>query len=392
MRIGERYQLAAELRERYWAAGRRERGQLLDAFCLATGYNRKYATSLLRGRRRKPRVLRRVRRKRYGKAFQSALAVVWEASGYICAERLQPFLGDLLALLEAHDQLNPESETKALLLSASISTIERNLVALRRSPHWHRRRLRLTTRLQREVPIRVRNWRQQGRPGFLEIDLVSHSGPWPAGDWIYTLSATDLETGWTELVPVLTKGKYEILSGFTRIRDQLPFPLLGVHIDNGFEFLNETLVGYCRRHRIALSRGRPFHKNDNPHVEQKNGYLVRRLVGNLRLDSADQLAWLDRLYTELLRPFNNCFQPVMHKVGQVQVGDHLRRLHDTPKTPLQRLIETDAAKPHRIQDLVSLYSSVSPLTLKRSIDRHLKAMPADHYSVPSQRYLVAAGG
>ncbi len=392
MRIGERYKLAADLRDRYWAAARRERGQFLDAFCLATGYNRKYAIGMMRGRRRKPRVLRRVRRKRYGKAFQSALAVLWEASGYICAERLQPFLGDLLTLLEAHGQLNPVPDTRALLMSASISTIERNLVVLRRLPHWHRRRLRPATRLQREVPVRVRSWCEQGRPGFVEMDLVSHSGPWPAGDWIYTLSATDLETGWSELVPVMTKGKREVLSGFARIRDQLPFPLLGVHVDNGFEFLNETLVGYCRQQGIELSRGRPFHKNDNPHVEQKNGYLVRRLVGNLRLDSADQLAWLDHLYTELLRPFNNCFQPVMHKVGQLQRGEHLRRLHDTPKTPLQRLIETDAAEPHQIQNLVSLYTSVSPLTLKRSIDRHLKAMPADHYSVPSQRSLVAAGG
>jgi hypothetical protein len=348
--------------------------------------------SMLRGRRRKPRVLRRVRRRRYGKAFQSALAVLWEASGYICAERLRPFLGDLLSLLEAHGQLAPAPEVRASLISASTSTIERNLVVLRRQPHWHRPRLRPSTRLQREVPVRVRNWREEGRPGFVEMDLVSHSGPWLAGDWIYTLSATDLETGWSELVPVITKGKREVLSGFRRIRDQLPFPLLGVHVDNGSEFLNETLLGYCRREQIQLSRGRPFHKNDNPHIEQKNGYLVRRLVGNLRLDSADQLAWLDHLYTELLRPFNNCFQPVMHKVGQLQRGDHLRRLHDSPKTPLQRLIETDAATPLQIQALVGLYTSVSPLTLKRSIDRHLRAMPADHYSIPSQRSMVAAGG
>jgi len=392
MRIGERYKLAADLGDRYRAAGRRERGQLLDAFCLATAYSRKYAISVLRGRRRKPRLLRRARRKHYDKAFQAALGVLWEASGYICAERLRPFLPDLLTLLEAHRQLLPSPETRILLLAASTSTIERNLVALRRLPHWHRRSLRPPTRLRRQVPVRIRNWREQGRPGYLEMDLVSHSGPWAAGDWIYTLSATDLETGWTELVPVLTKAKREVLSGFARIRDQLPFPLLGVHIDNGYEFLNETLVTYCRRHRIQLSRGRPFHKNDNPHIEQKNGYLVRRLVGDLRLDSADQLAWLDVLYTDLLRPFNNCFQPVMHKVGQVHVGDHLRRLHDTPRTPLQRLLETEAANPHQLQELVDLYTSVSPLTLKRAIDRHLKRMPTDHYSSPAQRSMVAASG
>jgi hypothetical protein len=179
----------------------------------------------------------------------------------------------------------------------------------------------------------------EGGPGYLEIDLVSHSGPWASGDWIYTLSGTDLETGWSELVPVMTKSQREVLAGLVRLRGQLPFPLLGMHIDNGHEFLNAAMVDYCREHEIELSRGRPFHSDDNPHVEQKNGYLVRRLLGNFRLDSAEQLAWLDRLYSDLLRPFNNCFQPVMHSLGRIQVGGRTRRLHDTPRTPLQRLVE-----------------------------------------------------
>lgn len=390
MRIKERYQLAAELGERYWAAGRRERGVMLDAFCLTTGYSRKYAISILRGRKRMPRLRRKPRRRRYGKAFQADLAVLWEAAGYICAERLHPFLPDLLPLLEKHRQLSPAPETRGLLLAASTSTISRNLVQLRQEVRWPRRSLRPPSRLQGEVPIRVRHWRQEGRPGYLEVDLVSHSGRWAIGEWIYTLSATDLETGWSELVPVMTKSQREVLAGFARLHQQLPFPLLGLHIDNGGEFLNAALVGYCRRHQIQLSRGRPFHGNDNPHIEQKNGYLVRRLLGNLRLDSAEQLAWLDRLYSDFLRPFNNCFQPVMRQIGRVQVGERSRRLHDTPRTPLQRLLETGAAEPTKIGELVKLYTSVSPLSLKRSIDRHLRTMPADHYSLPTQRSMVAA--
>jgi hypothetical protein len=390
MRIKERYQLAAELGERYWAADRRERGSMLDAFCLTTGYSRKYAVSMLRGRQRKPRVARKPRRRRYGKAFLADLAVLWEAAGYICAERLRPFLPDLLQLLEKHRQLSPRPETKALLLAASTSTISRNLAHLRQQIRWPQRSLRPPSRLRREVPIRVRNWRQAGRPGYLEIDLVSHSGPWATGDWIYTLSATDLETGWSELLPIMTKSQREVLAGIARLHRQLPFPLLGLHIDNGLEFLNAALIDYCRRQEIELSRGRPFHSDDNPHVEQKNGYLVRRLLSNFRLDSAEQLAWLDRLYTDLLRPFNNCFQPVMHGLGRIQVGERSRRLHDTPRTPLQRLLETGAAEPAKIQELVELYTTVSPLTLKRSIDRQLRAMPPDHYSIPAQRWMVAA--
>ena len=390
MRIKERYQLAAELGERYWAAGRRERGSMLDAFCLTTGYSRKYAIGMLRGRQRKSRVVRKPRRRRYGKAFQSDLGVLWEAAGYICAERLGPFLPDLLQLLEKHRQLSPSPQTRALLLAASTSTISRTLAQLRRQVRWPQRSLRPPSRLQRQVPIRVRNWRQAGRPGYLEIDLVSHSGPWATGDWIYTLSGTDLETSWSELVPIMTKSQREVLAGLARLRRQLPFPLRGLHVDNGLEFLNAALIDYCRRQEIELSRGRPFHSDDNPHVEQKNGYLVRRLLSNFRLDSAEQLAWLDRLYTDLLRPFNNCFQPVMQGLGRIQVGERSRRLHDTPRTPLQRLLETGAAEPAKIEELVKLYTTVSPLSLKRSIDRQLRAMPPDHYSIPAQRWMVAA--
>jgi transposase InsO family protein len=390
MRIKERYQLATELKERYWAAGRRERGSMLDAFCLTTGYTRKYAISMLRGRQRKPRLVRKPRRRRYGKAFQADLAVLWEAAGYICAERLRPFLPDLLQLLESHQQLSPTPQRRDLLLGASTSTLSRNLAQLRQQLRWPQRSLRPPSRLHREVPIRVRNWRLEGRPGYLEIDLVSHSGPWASGDWIYTLSGTDLETGWSELVPVMTKSQREVLAGLVRLRGQLPFPLLGMHIDNGHEFLNPALVDYCREHEIELSRGRPFHSDDNPHVEQKNGYLVRRLLGNFRLDSAEQLAWLDRLYSDLLRPFNNCFQPVMRSLGRIQVGERSRRLHDTPRTPLQRLLETGAAEAGKIEELVKLYTTISPLTLKRSIDRQLRAMPPDHYSIPAQRSMVAA--
>jgi hypothetical protein len=158
----------------------------------------------------------------------------------------------------------------------------------------------------------------------------------------------------------------------------LPFPFLGVHIDNGGEFLHAALVGYCRRHQIQLSRGPALPRQRHPHIEHKNGYLVRRLLSNLCLDSAEQLAWLDQLYSELLRPFNNCFQPVMQAMGRIQVGEHSRRLHDSARSPLQRLLETGAADPEQIEGLVRLYTSVSPLTLKRSIDRHLRTMPADH--------------
>lgn len=393
MRIVERYELAGEMRERYAAASKRQRGELLDAFCLATGYHRKYAMTVLRGRHRRLKpVLRKPRRRRYGQDFRLALALLWEASGYICAERLTPFLPDLIASLGAHHQIHLGSPTEKLLLSASASTVRRNLATMRDTSSWGRPQLRPATRLRREVPIKLRGQKVLDRPGFLEIDLVSHSGRWATGTWLYTLSATDLCTGWSELVPVLTKGQQPVLEAVRRVQRQLPFSLTALHIDNGYEFLNDDLIEFCGGAGIELSRGRPHHKNDNPHVEQKNGYLVRRLVSNHRLDNLEQWEWLDQLYSSLLRPFNNCFQPVMKRIGQVTTGSRIRRLHDQPRTPLRRLLDSGAASPQAVDELVHLYTQLSPLTLKRQIQAHLSRMPAADYSPPGRRWPEAAYG
>jgi len=378
MRIKERYELALELRDRYWAARREERGQMLDGYCLATGYNRKYAIEMLRDRRRKPRLTNRPRRRRYGQEFQRALKVLWESSDYICSERLQPFLPDLAKLLERHGQIEISPETAALLEDVSIATVERNLRPLRRG--LITRRMSQTkpgTLLRKEVPVVVGKWRDLDQPGYLEVDGVSHSGEIAAGEWIWTISATDLSTGWTERVPVMGRGQLGVLAAVKRIREQLPFELLGIHPDNGNEFLNWHLIKWCRDEKILISRSRPEHKNDNAHVEQKNWTLVRKLIGYERLDTPTQLEWLDRLYTDLLRPYNNCFQPVMKLLAKEHdVAGHLRKRYDTPTTPLRRLLDSGVADPAKVKSLVELYTAVSPLTLKRRIDRRLAAMPA----------------
>ncbi len=243
MRIQDRYELAAELRERYWAAGRAERGRLLDALCLATGYNRKYAIAVLHGRERRVRLVRRPRARRYGLEFRNALKVVWEAAGYICSERLRPFIGELVPLLRRHGQLKVDAETEALLNAASLATIERNLAQLRRG--LVARRMSQTkpgSLLRKQIPVIVGRWKELDQAGYLEVDLVSHSGDLAAGEWIWTLTATDLSTGWTERVPVMGHGQATVLAALSRVREQLPFPLLGLHPDNGSEFLNWHLV------------------------------------------------------------------------------------------------------------------------------------------------------
>jgi hypothetical protein len=380
MRIGDRYELARELGPRYWAARRRERGVLLNAFCLATSYSRKHAITVLRGRHRDAPTARRPRRRRYGVEFRAALRVAWEASGYICAERLQPFLPELVPLLEQHGQLHIDATTRDLLGAASVSTVERTLAVLRRG--LVARRMAQTKPgglLRRQIPVLVGHWKELDEPGFVEIDLVSHSGEVASGVFLYTLSVVDLCTGWSERVPVLGKSQANVTAALHRVREQLPFRLRGIHPDNGSEFINNNMWAYCQEHDIAFTRGRAFHKNDNAHVEQKNWTLVRRLVGYQRLDTAEQLAWLDGLYTELLRPFANCFQPVMKLVGKEAVGTRTRRIYDTPTTPLRRVLASTAPqllRHDRLNDLVALYTGTSPLTLKRRLDRRLAAMPA----------------
>jgi hypothetical protein len=378
MRIGDRYELAMELMGRYGRAGRAERGAILDGFCLATGYHRKYAIAMLRGRRRVVVPKRVTRARRYGREFQQALLVAWEASGYVCSERLQPFLPELVPLLEQHQQLSLDDVTRTLLFRASVSTVERALAAKRKGLVGRRMtQTKPGTLLRRQIPALVGSWKAEDVPGYLEIDLVSHSGEYAAGTFLYTLSVVDLATGWTERVPLLGKGQTGVVAGLDRIREQLPFRLRGLHPDTGSEFINFHLFDYCQERGIELTRSRPYHKNDNCHVEQKNWTLVRRLIGYDRLDTPAQQAWLDAFYTDDLRPFANCFQPVMKLVGKETVGQRTRRLYDTPTTPLRRLLDdyTSHVDLNRVRALTELYSAVSPLTLKRRIDRRIAALP-----------------
>ncbi len=381
MRIRERYELALELGWSYQNAGRKDRSRILDAYCLATGYSRKHGLRVLRGSQQRRR-LRRVgtRRRRYGLEFQQALRILWEASGYICAERLRPFLRPLSLLLVKHRQLELTVELEKQLRIVSTSTVERNLRQLRsrrRDRFEHRMsETKPGTLLRNEVPVVVGQWKELDRPGFLEVDSVAHSGGSVVGRWIWTISATDLSTGWTERVPVMGRTQEAVMAAMQRVRQQLPFPLLGIHPDNGHEFMNRNLLNWCRGEGIEISRSRPFHKNDNAHIEQKNWTLVRRLIGYQRLDTAWQLNWLDEFYIDFLRPYNNCFQPVMKLVGKEhRTEGQVRKLYDTPTTPLQRVLTSGSADLFKVRTLVEFYSRVSPLTLKRQIDVRLSAIP-----------------
>jgi hypothetical protein len=379
MRIADRYELALDMRTEYEKAGRVERGKLLDAFCRATGYNRKYAGWIMSGRQqRRGERIRTQRQRKYGQSFRDALRILWEASGYVCAERLRPWLPELVRLLEHHQQLEVDDQTRELIHAASLSTVERVLHDLRRKEVGRRMsQTKPGTLLRRQIPVIVGKWKEQDEPGYIEIDLVSHSGEHPVGKFLNTLSAVDICTGWSERVPILGKTQEAVEEALGRLEFLFPLEIKGLHPDNGSEFINYLIVDWCRNHEVLLSRGRPYRKNDNPHVEQKNWTLVRRLIGYERWDTPEQQEWLENFYTKLLRPFANCFQPTMKLIGKTQVNNHTRRKYDDAKTPLQRVIDAKCADPYKLARLTAMYNQTSPLTLKRQIDRALADMPLE---------------
>jgi hypothetical protein len=308
----------ARMQGRYLKASKREKGRLLDEVVAVTGYHRRHAVRVLRhGRFPDPKLAaphgrpsppgaapaagggRRLpgRPRVYSSVVVGALRAAWEASGCLCSARLGPFLPELVPALEAEGELRLAAEDRARLLALSARTIDRRLplFRLQRDPkNWHGLGPpKPGTLLKDQVPIRTYTPWEDQRPGFLEIDLVAHCGTTTEGLYLNTLDATDVATGWTEGVGVWGKSQRAVFAALEAIRQRLPFPLLGLDRDNGSEFLNAHLVRSCTHERLTFTRSRPYWKNDQAHVEQKNWSVVRKLVGYGRYESEAALAQLN---------------------------------------------------------------------------------------------------
>lgn len=366
-----RRELLKAVRPRYLKASKARKGRILDEFTAATGYHRKYATHLLvHGPPKRPKQ-KRGRRLTYGPDVIAALAQLWEISGHLCGKRLHPFLPDLVEALERHGELRLAPETRDKLLQISVSTIDRRL---KRARAGIGARGRTTTRagtlLKHSVPVRTfADWSEQ-RPGFLELDLVAHCGDTAAGEFLHTLCAVDIETRWTEPIALPNKGQQATFEGIQTLRQRLPFPLLGIDSDSGGEFINHHLVRYCRQEHITFTRSRPFKKNDQAHVEQKNWTVVRQIIGYARYESPQALKLLTDIYQDL-RLFVNFFQPVMKLTHKTRVGSKVRKTYDTAQTPFQRALTSPDVEPQIKRRLTDAYRSLNPVELRRRIDSRL---------------------
>jgi hypothetical protein len=360
---------------RYREAGRAEKGRLLDEVCRVTGYHRKYAVRCLNGPppESRPR-RRRLRIPHYGKAVDQALRVVWEAANYPWSVRLKALLPLWLPWLSKRLSISPRLESQ--LLGISPRQIDRRL-----RPYKVKAKRRLYGRtkpgtlLKHQIPIRAERW-EVNTPGFTEIDLVSHSGDRADGEFIYSLTLTDIHTGWTETQAVLGKSQAFVVEALEQIRKRLPFELRAIDSDNGSEFINNHLRGYCEALDVQFTRGRPYKKNDNAHVEQKNWTHVRRLMGYLRYDNPKALAAMNELYQGELRCFQNLFMPSVKLMSKTRIGSRLRRRYDQPRTPLDRLIACQGAKNPRVAALRALCRRLNPFNLADTLDRRLRLIHA----------------
>lgn len=372
MNIDERRKYLRLVRSRYRKAGRKEKGQLLDEMVAVTGLERKTLIHLMNGSlKRKPRT--RERGRTYQGAFDDALRVIYESSDYICADRLTPNLVWMAKQLEAHHELETTPELLAQLEQVSISTVERRLDLIRQDqPRLPRKKPRSRSKRLKDIPMLRLPW-SIAEPGHFETDLVHHCGPTVSGEYAYTLQMIDVATGWSERRAVLGRSYRVMEDAFLCFLIRLPFCVHQIHPDNGGEFLNHHMLRFWGNivQGVKLSRSRPFHKNDNPRVEQKNATLVRAYLGYDRIDSVVQVLALNTLYDKMWL-YYNLFQPVMHLVEKEVIRENekrarVKRHYDEARTPFDRLCKTDAILPEHRQQLESLRDSINPRRLRQEI-------------------------
>ncbi len=344
---------------------------ILSEFCANTGYHRKYAIRLLNGSRPAQRRRRAVRRRGYSYSPEmlGILTAVWEAAGYPWSVRLKALFPLWMPWIRKRFHLRVEMEEQLLQISAR--QIDRRL---RSQKIQRKRRIYGRTKpgylLKHQIPVKTEHW-DVTRPGFTEVDLVSHSGNSGAGEFAHSLNVTDIHTTWTESRAVLGRGEQAVQRALNEVATELPFPLLGVDSDNGSEFINWHLQRWCQQQGIHLTRGRPYKKDDNAHVEQKNWTHVRKLLGWDRYDTPEAVEAINDLYRRELRLWLNLFLPSVKLKRKVRVGSKLRRVYEAPQTPLERVAACPQADAARVRELETLRKNLNPFELAQRIDRKL---------------------
>jgi len=373
MSLKSKRELLEAIRPRYLKASKVEKQTMLDEFTAATGYHRKHAIRVL-----KNQVQVQNRHKGKTKTYQAiyrgevvqALEQIWEICGRICSKRLQPYLPEAIKVLERCQEIELSPETKALLLKISSASIDRCLRPVRINSHHGLSTTKPGSLLKKSIAVRTFTEWSEERPGFMEIDLVAHCGNTTEGQYLNTLTCTDICTGWVGLSALRQRSQQAVCDAIHRMRQRLPFPLLGIDSDNGSEFINDLLYRYCLDEKITFTRSRPYQKNDQAHVEQKNWSVVRHTVGYDRWETEQEHVLLESIYDDL-ELYINFFQPSLKLVAKERVGNQTIKRYDTAKTPYQRVLERQDIPLEAKARLVNLYIQLNPAELRRRIDQKI---------------------
>ncbi len=369
MSLSARRELMASVRQKYDKADWTGKGKILDGFVAATEYDRKYAIGLLCSNTEMSTtpVVRRSPQK-YNDQVRQALVFVWQTANQICSKRLAPFLPTLVEAMERHGHLRLPADVRSRLLSISPATIDRLL-----RPEREKLSLAVTTTrsgslLKNQIKVRTfADW-DDVVPGFVEADLVAHCGGNANGTFLNTLTLVDISSGWLECMPLLRKSAADVIDGLRVADDLLPFKMLGVDTDCGSEFINYELLDYCEERQITFTRARTHRKNDQAHVEEKNGSVVRRLVGYDRFEGRQAWEALARLYG-VLRQYVNFFQPSLKLIEKERRGAKVSKKYDKAKTPYQRILRSEHIHQAKKDALTQEYQSLDPVELMQQLKR-----------------------
>lgn len=381
-----RDELLAGCRLRYLVAAPLEKSRILSEFLEATGYSRKHAISIL-NHEHVSKATRSGRRAKLSQEAASAIVEAWLLADRICSKRLVPFLPELLGELEKAHLLNLSELDRKLLLSVSASTVDRILKPERRKYARSRSTTKRASLLKSKVPIRTFTEWNDVRPGFFEIDTVSHCASSSAGAFVSTLNMTDIATCWTEPIAIFRKGSADVIGALECALSLLPFPLLGIDFDNGSEFLNEDLLAWCEERRITFTRSREYKKNDQAWIEEKNGSVVRRLVGRDRFEGQKTWRLLRQLYAEA-RLYINFFQPSQKLILKHRNGAKTYKKYDIARTPYQRVLDSPHIDETLKARLRETRETLSMVEIKKKLS-HLQEELRKH-AVDAPNPLVAA--
>lgn len=375
MNMHTKHEVSKEVLPRYLKASKEEKRKILDEFSATTGYHRKSAIRKLRELQMNPHIKESVagihtrkRERVYNGYVEAVIEQIYEVLGGIGSRRIHPQISIVLSkgIKFGHIKIDPITEMKVKAMSRS--TLDRMIARVR-----ERNAIKgiSTTRpgilLKSEIPLRVGVW-EETDPGFSEIDLVAHCGDNAAGMFISTLNTSDIATGWFEAEPVMGKAQERVLAGLQEIEKRLPSPLSGIDSDNGSEFINRQLYDYCQKKNIIFTRSRPYKKNDNAHIEQKNYTTVRQVLGYQRFDTEEIFKLMLKLYRGPLRLYINFFQPSVKCVEKKRVGSRIKKIYDVAKTPCERVLAHSKISEETKKRLVFLFETLDPFKLRKEIN------------------------